>query len=192
MKNGTCPAYWALVESNRTATGPRKRVVAWLGKLDEAGRLGVQQVADGVRHPSSQSSDARSPSSETSAQPSNSPSESSNDSSQQIGGRQLRIKFADENDAAVIEPRWGEVVASAVVVENVRQFGAPWLALHSIRVLQLDTFLDKVIPEGRERVPWDVTSLILIIAKLLEPSSEMFIIDAEEVRTRDPQKRLAQ
>ncbi|MEO8495312.1 MAG: hypothetical protein ABI614_09590 [Planctomycetota bacterium] len=38
-------AYWALVESYRSAAGPRQRVVAWLGKLDEAGRLGVEQAA---------------------------------------------------------------------------------------------------------------------------------------------------
>ena len=49
MKNGRRHAYWALVESFRTATGPRQRVVAWLGKLDEAGRLGVQNAADEAR-----------------------------------------------------------------------------------------------------------------------------------------------
>jgi len=38
-------AYWALVESYRTARGPRQRVVAYLGELDEAGRIGVKQAA---------------------------------------------------------------------------------------------------------------------------------------------------
>jgi transposase len=37
-------AYWALVESYRTARGPRQRVVAYLGEMDEAGRIGVQQA----------------------------------------------------------------------------------------------------------------------------------------------------
>lgn len=41
--------YWALVESHRTATGPRQRVVPWLGKLDEAGGLGVKQAAEDAR-----------------------------------------------------------------------------------------------------------------------------------------------
>jgi len=40
-------AYWALVESVRTERGPRQNVVAWLGALDEAGRLGVQEAALG-------------------------------------------------------------------------------------------------------------------------------------------------
>ena len=33
------------VESYRTERGPRQRVVAYLGQLDEEGRLGVQQAA---------------------------------------------------------------------------------------------------------------------------------------------------
>ena len=44
-KNGKRHAYWALVESYRTARGPRQRVVAYLGELDEHGRVGVQQAA---------------------------------------------------------------------------------------------------------------------------------------------------
>ena len=44
--DGERRAYWALVESVRTERGPRQRVVAYLGGLDEAGRLGVQQAAD--------------------------------------------------------------------------------------------------------------------------------------------------
>jgi hypothetical protein len=43
-KDGKRHAYWSLVESYRTDAGPRQRVVAWLGKLDEAGRLGVEQA----------------------------------------------------------------------------------------------------------------------------------------------------
>ena len=49
-ENGKRAAYWALVESYRTERGPRQRVVAWLGKLDEAGRLGVRQAAQSQQH----------------------------------------------------------------------------------------------------------------------------------------------
>ena len=45
-KDGKRHAYWALVESYRTQRGPRQRVVAYLGKLDEAGRLGIKHAAD--------------------------------------------------------------------------------------------------------------------------------------------------
>ena len=42
-KDGKRHAYWALVESYRTARGPRQRVVAWLGEMDESGRLAFRQ-----------------------------------------------------------------------------------------------------------------------------------------------------
>jgi hypothetical protein len=45
-RHGKREAYWALVESYRTERGPRQRTVAYLGLMDEAGRLGVEQAAD--------------------------------------------------------------------------------------------------------------------------------------------------
>ena len=39
--------YWELVESYRTECGSRQRVVAYLGDVSEAKRLGVQQAARG-------------------------------------------------------------------------------------------------------------------------------------------------
>jgi hypothetical protein len=47
-KDGKRHAYWALVESYRTARGPRQRVVAWLGAMDEQGRWGVKRCAEGA------------------------------------------------------------------------------------------------------------------------------------------------
>lgn len=46
-ENGKRYAYWALVESYRTARGPRQRVVAHLGEMDASGRLGVKDAAEG-------------------------------------------------------------------------------------------------------------------------------------------------
>ena len=162
-KNGQRYAYWALVESYRTVTGPRQRVVAWLGKLDEAGRLGVQHAADASR---------------TAVEPTRKTEH------RQPLGQQLRFEFDD--DHSTVQPRWVEVNAAGVQVENVRQFGGPWLALHLIQTLQLDTFLDNAIPAGREHVPWDVSSLILIIARLLEPSSELYIAEQWYPKTALP------
>jgi len=47
VKDGKRQAYWALVKSVRTAKGPRQEVVAYLGEMDEAGRLGMKQLAGG-------------------------------------------------------------------------------------------------------------------------------------------------
>ena len=48
-KDGNNHGYWALVESRRTARGPRQRVVAYLGAMDASGSLGVKMAAEG-RH----------------------------------------------------------------------------------------------------------------------------------------------
>lgn len=45
VKDGKRHAYWALVESYRTERGPRQRIVSWLGKLDEQGRLALENAA---------------------------------------------------------------------------------------------------------------------------------------------------
>ena len=82
---------------------------------------------------------------------------------QQLNG-QLQFEFDDE---PAPQPHWVDVNAGGFRVENLRQFGGPWMALHLIRTLQLDTFLENVIENGKESFPWDATSLILIIAQML-------------------------
>jgi len=48
-KNGKRHAYWALVESYRSERGPRQRVVAYLGQLEDAERRGVKRAAEGKK-----------------------------------------------------------------------------------------------------------------------------------------------
>ena len=143
--NGKHQSYWALVESYRTARGPRQRIVAWLGKLDEAGRLGVQQATEA----------------------------SGGEAPHQTGSANGRQKTLFDEEVLPPEPRWVEVNAAGVRIENCRQFGGPWLALELIRRLQLDEFLQREISQGQEHVPWSLSALILVIARLLEPSSEL-------------------
>lgn len=144
-KDGNRHAYWALVESYRTSAGPRQRVVAWLGKLDEAGRLGVEQAAR---------------------------QGSSNDSAAE------QLPLFDQVDQDVpVEPQWIEVDASRVRVENCRHFGGPWLALELVRKLQLDQFLQSVLPPGQEQIPWWRSALILVVARLCKPSSELYVAE---------------
>ncbi len=148
QRNGKRFAYWALVESYRTARGPRQRVVAWLGRMDEAGRLGVEASAEGG------------------------------------AARPRQRKFFGEEGP---EPRWIEVDASAVRVENCRQFGGPWLALELIGRLKLDAFLQRVLPRGREAVPWWLSALILVIGRLCRPSSELYLAEQWYGRTALPE-----
>jgi transposase len=135
-KDGKRHAYWALVKSVRTAKGPRQEVVAYLGDLDEAGRLGVQRAAGG-------------------------------------------------EDSAAVQPelfgappaRYVEVDVSGIVVEGMRKFGGPWLALQLIDKLGLKGELDRLMPPGREDVPWSIMALVLVICRLCDPSSELRIAE---------------
>src|SRR5271167_1574957 len=136
-RHGRREAYWALVESYRTERGPRQRTVAYLGLMDEAGRLGVEQATD--------------------PQPAS----------------QQRELFAETGTA----PRFVEIDRTRVRVENCRQFGGPWLALALIKQLGLDEFLQRAMPTGQTHIPWALTALILVIARLCEPSSELSIAE---------------
>jgi transposase len=84
------------------------------------------------------------------------------------------------------QPRWVRVDVSKVRVENVRQFGGPWLALELVRRLKLEEFLKRVLPRGQEQVPWSLTALVLVIARLCDPSSELYIAEQWYPKTALP------
>jgi len=131
-KNGKRHAYWALVESYRTARGPRQRTVAYLGQIDKNTRRGVKQAA---------------------------------------GGTCDRPLFDEA------EPQWVEVDAKRVHVERCVDFGGPWLGLELMVRLGLISSLEKLLPSGREDVPWPVMALVLVLSRLCEPSSELYIAE---------------
>jgi len=165
-ENGRRRAYWALVESYRTANGPRQRIVAWLGQLDESGRLGVREAANDA--PASEDGDRAASSGGDRA--------ASSGGDRAAGGERQQLLF-EEPDEDQTEPQWVEVDLRGVRVEGARQFGGPWLALELIQRLQLDVFLQRVMRRGREHVSWALSSLILVVARLLEPSSELHIAE---------------
>ena len=134
-KDGKRHAYWALVESFRTARGPRQRVVAYLGELDEQGRLGVQRAA----------------------QP----------------ATELQSELFDQ----VPDAEWVEVDLRGVRVEHSRPFGGSWLGLMLLRQLGLSELLETLLPCGREEVPWSTMTLVLILGRLLDPSSELHLAE---------------
>ena len=154
IKDGKGHAYWALVESYRTPKGPRQRTVAWLGEIDEAGRLGIEKYTK--RNTESQ---------------------------------QELFKTSPE-------PEWVEVNVNGISVENIKDFGGPWLCLELIRRLQLDKFFEEHIPKGREHIPWSAMGLVLVICRLCDPSSELHIAEHlfEETALSDllgiPSKRI--
>jgi transposase len=131
-KNGKRHAYWALVESHRTARGPRQRVVAYLGGLPEPARRGVRRAA---------------------------------------GGRGQASLFEQA------EAQWVEINVKAVRVERPVDFGVPWLGLEVLRELGLMAFLEEIVPRGREEIPWAVMACVLVLSRLCEPSSELYVAE---------------
>jgi transposase len=136
-KNGRHYAYWRLVESYRTERGPRQRTVAYLGQMDEAGRLGVHQAIE--------------------PQPTS----------------QQQSLFTDSKTT----PEFIEIDRTRVRVENCLKFGGPWVALELVKRLGLHEFLKREMPVRKADVPWSLTSLILVVARLCEPSSELRIAE---------------
>jgi hypothetical protein len=103
--------YWSLCESVRTASGPRQRVVATLGKLDatetgsEAGWEDLQSLLEGRRCVEQQ----------------------------MLLGKQSAAQSARE--------RWEVADVAGLRVERVRDFGQPWLGLALWHRLGLHTLL---------------------------------------------------
>ena len=126
--------YWQLVESYRSQRGPRQRVVAYLGDMDQCGRIGVKESASGNCE---------------------------------------RVHQADLFDET--KPRWLEVDTCRVKVERTRFFGGAWLGLRMLEKLEIVELLDSVMPRGREEIAWSMMSLVLVLSRLCDPSSELRI-----------------
>jgi len=75
------------------------------------------------------------------------------------------------------EPEWVEIDSRRVRAERVRDFGGYWLGLVVADRLGLISLLDKLLPEGREEVPWSIMALTLVLMRLCEPSSELRIAE---------------
>ena len=75
------------------------------------------------------------------------------------------------------EPEWVEINIKGIRVENIREFGGPWLCLELIRRLKLDVFFSEHISKGREKISWAVMGLVLVICRLCRPSSELHIAE---------------
>jgi transposase len=79
-----------------------------------------------------------------------------------------RVNEPDEDEPVLVNLK-------GVRFERLREFGPAWLALGLWRLLELDVVLERLLPKGREDVPWPLTAAILVIARFCRPSSELFI-----------------
>ena len=85
------------------------------------------------------------------------------------------------------EPEWVEVDTANIRVENQLDFGGPWLGLQLIGKLKFDELFADIMPQGREDIPWAKMALVLIICRLCNPSSELYIAEHYYKRTAMPE-----
>src|SRR6266404_2306033 len=78
---------------------------------------------------------------------------------------------ADDADEAI------PVRLKRIRLERGRTFGDVWLGWTLWRALRLDEALTRLLPEGREAVPWATMAAVLVLARLCEPSSELHIAE---------------
>jgi len=137
VKDGKRHAYWALVESVRTARGPRQRVVAYLGDLEKQ----AARESEAALRPAA-------------------------------GGGVFQGTLFDE-----AHRQWVTVDASRMEVIGCKGLGGPFLGLDLMHRLGLMEFFHRVMPGGREDVPWSAMAAVLVLCRLLEPSSELHIAE---------------
>jgi transposase len=81
--------------------------------------------------------------------------------------------IADEADETI------PVQLKRIRLERGRGFGDVWLGWTLWRALRLDEALAlaRLLPEGREAVPWATMAAVLVLARLCEPASELHIAE---------------
>jgi hypothetical protein len=88
------------------------------------------------------------------------------------GDREQPDLFVDDHTEEAIPVR-----LQRIRLERGRGFGDVWLGWTLWRALRLDEALTRLLPEGREAVPWATMAAVLVLARLCEPSSELHIAE---------------
>ena len=94
------------------------------------------------------------------------------------GGRHQMRLFADRHrewDAAVAPEDVAEVLLSSLVVRRPRQFGACWVGCKLWEELGLEEFWQQALGDEAGAVAWDKVVELLVVNRLVEPRSELFI-----------------
>jgi transposase len=145
-------SYWSLCETYRTDRGPRQRVVASLGKLDDTEATGLAQGWPDLSALLSGEPIARSAT--TPCFP----------------------ELARKTELAPT-PVWEQVDVRGVRVERTRDFGEVYLGLALWRRLKLDALMPTLLPAGRESVDWGRVAALLTIARFCAQRSELGIAE---------------
>jgi len=89
--------------------------------------------------------------------------------------RQLRLFTDREGQVPVAAEDVAEVVLSSLVVRRPRRFGDCWIGCKLWEELGLRAFWEEVLNEERGEVPWAKVVELLVVNRLCDPRSELFI-----------------
>jgi len=92
-----------------------------------------------------------------------------------------RAITGDREQPALFEPSTADeaipIRLKRIRLERGWIFGDVWLGWTLWRALRLDERLGRLMPEGREAVPWATMAAVLLLARLCEPASELHIAE---------------
>jgi Transposase DDE domain len=145
-------SYWHLCETVRTARGPRQRVVASLGKLDEVEAGGLRGGWDDL------------PALLRGEIPA-------------ARGTTAPLSGVGMDHASTPPAQWEQVDVRGVRVERTRDFGECYLALALWHRLKLDELLAGLLPARRESVGWSQVAALLAVARFCAQCSELGVAE---------------
>jgi transposase len=90
-----------------------------------------------------------------------------------LGARADQLDFFEDRSGVEL----ASVRVKEVRLERGRSFGDVWLGWLLWQALELDQFCERALPRGREKVVWADVAMILVVARLCEPSSELHIAE---------------
>ena len=89
--------------------------------------------------------------------------------------RQLRLFTDREGQVPVVAQDVAEVILSSLVVRRPRRFGDCWIGCKLWEELGLRAFWDDALGEQRGEVPWAKVVELLVVNRLCDPRSELFL-----------------
>ncbi|HPG17126.1 MAG TPA: hypothetical protein PK392_04840, partial [Opitutaceae bacterium] len=143
-------SYWNLCVTYRTARGPRQRVVASLGKLEEREVPGLRGGWDDLPALLRGEPAAKVP---------------------------RQVPLPGFGPAAEAPAQWEEVDVRGLRIERARDFGEPYLALALWHRLGLDRLMAELLPAGRESVEWSQVAALLTVARFCAQRSELGVAE---------------
>jgi hypothetical protein len=169
-------SYWHLCQTVRTARGPRRRIVASLGKLDASECESLRGSWDDLHAllrgeaPAAPAAKPRAPRAHTAPLPGfDSPS----------GAAAPLASSTAAAAAALQQPArgWELGALEELRVERCRDFGVCYLALSLWHRLGLDRLLAELLPRGREALDWARAAALLAVARFCAQPSELGVAE---------------